>query len=165
MQDHNGYIDVISGNNGTKFELYFPATRDSIPGRKLKIPINDLYGSGEMVLVVDDVKSQRDILCHMLETLKYKTKSVSGGNEAIEYLKEHSADILVLDMIMDPGINGRETYDRIKKIRPAQKAIIVSGFAETEDVKKTLDMGAGRFLKKPVILEELGLAVKEELGK
>jgi PAS domain S-box-containing protein len=165
MQDHNGYIDVVSGNGGTKFELYFPVTRDPIPGRNLKIPIKDLYGHGEMILVIDDVKSQRDILCHILETLKYKTKSVSGGEEAVEYLKEHSADILVLDMIMDPGINGRETYERLKKIHPAQKAIIVSGFAETEDVKKTQDMGAGRFLKKPVILEELGLAMQEELGK
>ncbi len=163
VQDHDGYIDVISDKDGTKFELYFPVTRESIPNKNSLIPIEDLYGHGEMILVIDDVKSQREILCHMLETLRYKTKSVSGGEEAIAYLKEQGVDLLLLDMIMDPGINGRDTYERIKKIHPEQKAIIVSGFAETDDVKETLRIGAGRYLKKPILLEELGLAVKEEL--
>jgi two-component system, cell cycle sensor histidine kinase and response regulator CckA len=72
---------------------------------------------------------------------------------------------LLLDMIMDPGMNGRETYEKVKKIHPEQKAIIVSGFAETEQVQETLRMGAGGFLKKPLILEDLGVAVKKELGK
>ncbi len=165
VQDHDGYIDVISGKDGTKFELYFPVTRESIPNKNSSIPIEDLYGHGEMILVIDDVKNQREILCHMLETLRYKTKAVSGGEEAIDYLKDHSVDLLLLDMIMDPGINGRETYERIKKIHPKQKAVIVSGFAETDDVKETLKLGAGRYIKKPIILEELGLAVKEELEK
>jgi two-component system, cell cycle sensor histidine kinase and response regulator CckA len=66
---------------------------------------------------------------------------------------------------MDPGINGLETYERIKKIHPRQKALIVSGFAETEIVKETQKMGAGQYLKKPFILEELALAVKEELTR
>ncbi|MBN2401365.1 MAG: response regulator [Spirochaetes bacterium] len=165
VQDHNGYIDMISRDNGTKFELYFPASRDAVADENSIIPIKNLYGHGELILVIDDVESQREIICRMLETLKYKTKSFPGGEEAISYLKEHSADMVVLDMIMDPGINGRETYERIRKIHPAQKAIIVSGFAETDDVMKTLAMGAGRFLKKPVIMEELGLAVKKELEK
>lgn len=53
--------------------------------------------------------------------------------------------------------------DLHKKIRPRQKAIIVSGFAETEQDRETLKSGAGRYLKKPLILEELGAALKEEL--
>ena len=67
--------------------------------------------------------------------------------------------------MMDPGINGRETYERIIKIHPEQKAIIISGFAETDEVKEAQRLGAGRYLKKPVILEKLGIAVKEELEK
>jgi PAS domain S-box-containing protein len=165
VQDHDGYIDVISGGDGTRFELYFPVTRDAIPNRRSLVSIEDLRGHGEMILVVDDVRSQREILCHMLETLRYEPKAVSGGEEAIDYLKEHSADLLLLDMIMDPGINGRDTYARVKKIHPEQKAIIVSGFAETDHVKEALKLGAGRYLKKPIILEELGRAVKEELEK
>ncbi len=68
-------------------------------------------------------------------------------------------------MIMDPGINGRETYERVIKIHPNQKAIIISGFAETDEVKKTQELGAGRYIKKPFKLEKIGLAIKEELEK
>ena len=165
VQDHEGYIDVISDKTGSRFELYFPITRYPVAEKSLSVPLEDLYGRGEMILVIDDVKSQREISCRMLEALRYKTKAVSGGEEAVEYLKEHSADLLLLDMIMDPGIDGRETYGRIKKIHPGQKAVIVSGFAETDQVKETMKLGAGRFIKKPLILEELGLAVKVELAK
>ena len=101
----------------------------------------------------------------MLDKLGYKTKAVSSGEEAVEYLKENTVDLLLLDMIMDPGINGRETYERIIKIHPKQKAIIVSGFAETDEVKEAQKLGAGKYIKKPVTLEKIGLAVKEELEK
>ena len=99
----------------------------------------------------------------MLDTLGYKTKAVSSGLEALAYLKENTIDLLLLDMIMDPGINGRETYERIIKIHPNQKAIIVSGFAETEEVKRTQKLGAGKYIKKPLTLEKIGLAIKDEL--
>lgn len=68
-------------------------------------------------------------------------------------------------MIMDPGINGLETYERIKKIDRHQKAIVVSGFAETGIVKQAQMLGAGKYIKKPVTLEKLARAVKEELEK
>ncbi len=165
VQDHKGYIDVTTDENGTTFELYFPITREKISGKDLAIPIKDFKGDGETILVVDDVESQRDISCKMLETLGYKTKAVSSGEEAVEYLKENTVDLIVLDMIMDPGINGRETYERIIKIHPNQKAIIVSGFAETDEVKKTQKLGAGKYIKKPLTLEKLGLDIKEELGR
>jgi PAS domain S-box-containing protein len=165
VQDHKGYIDVTSNKNGTTFELFFPITREKISRNELAIPLKDLKACGEKILVIDDVKSQRDISCQILETFGYKTSAVSSGEEAVEYLKKNSVDLILLDMIMDPGINGRETYDRIIKIHPGQKAIIVSGFAETEDVKETQKLGAGKFIKKPLTIEQIGLAVKEELEK
>jgi len=165
VQDHKGYIDVTSGENGTTFELYFPITRDEISDKDVSLPIKDYKGNQETILVVDDVESQQEISCKMLDKLCYKTKAVSSGEEAVEYLKENSVDLIVLDMIMDPGINGRETYKRIIEIHPKQKAIIVSGFAQTDEVKKAQKLGAGRYIKKPVTLEKIGLAVKEELGK
>ncbi len=64
---------------------------------------------------------------------------------------------------MDPGINGLETYKRILKITPNQKAIIASGFSETEDVKETLRLGAGLYIKKPYSFEKISRAVREEL--
>ncbi len=165
VQDHKGYIDVTSDEIGTSFELYFPITRDEISDKDMLLPIKDYKGNGETILVVDDVESQREISCKMLDTLGYKTKAVSSGEEAVEYLKENTLDLLLLDMIMDPGINGRETYKRIIKIHPNQKAIIVSGFAETDEVKEAQKLGVGKYLKKPFTLEKIGLAVKEELEK
>ena len=165
VQDHNGYINVISDKSGTKFELYFPITRDEIPGKDLSIPIDDLKGNGEMILVVDDVESQREISCKMLDTLGYKTAAVSSGEEAVDYLKEHTVDLVLLDMILNSGIDGCETYERMIKIHPNQKAIIVSGYAETDQVKVAQNLGAGKYIKKPLTLDKLGMGVKEELEK
>ncbi len=71
VQDLNGYLNVISDENGTTFELYFPITRDEVSDKDLSIPIKDYKGDGETILVVDDVESQREIACKMLETLGY----------------------------------------------------------------------------------------------
>jgi PAS domain S-box-containing protein len=165
IQDHKGYINVSTGRSGTTFELYFPITREDILDSDLSSPIDDYKGNGETILVIDDVESQRRISCMMLSTLGYKAQAVSSGEEAVEYLKKYKADLLLLDMIMDPGINGCETYKRIVEIHPDQKAIIVSGFAETNDVKETQRLGAGKFIKKPLTLKEIGLAIREELMK
>ena len=165
VQDHKGYIDVTTDEKGTTFELYFPITREAMSDKDLSIPIKDYKGDGETILVVDDVKSQREISCKMLDTLGYKAKAVSSGEEAVEYLKEHTVDLILLDMIMDPGMNGRKTYEQIIKIHPNQKATIASGFAETDDVKEAQKLGAGQYIKKPYTIEKIGLAVKEELDR
>ena len=164
VQNHEGYIDVTTDENGTTFELYFPITREEISDKPLPRSIRDYKGAGETVLVIDDVESQREISCKMLETLGYKSKSVSSGEEALEYLQHHRVDLLLLDMIMDPGMDGHETYKQIIEIHPGQKALLVSGFAETDAVKKTQTLGAGQYLKKPLTLEKMGLAVKEALA-
>jgi two-component system, cell cycle sensor histidine kinase and response regulator CckA len=127
--------------------------------------MEDYRGKGEMILIVDDVKNQREITRNMLDALGYRSYAVSSGIEAVEYLKEHRVDLILLDMIMTPGINGRETYERIMEIHPRQKAVIVSGLAETDEVKKTQRLGAGKYVKKPLRLQEIGLAIKEELEK
>ncbi len=88
-----------------------------------------------------------------------------SGEEAIYYALHHDIDLIILDMIMDPGINGRETYEKILAIKPKQSAIIASGFAENEEVKKVLKLGAFSFLRKPYTTNSLGKAVKEALGQ
>ncbi len=163
--DHKGYIDVNTGDDGTTFELYFPMTRDELIDKTLTVSIDEYQGKGERILVVDDVESQRDLACKMLEMLGYQTNSVPSGEKAIEYLQNASVDLILLDMIMDPGMNGRQTYEEIIKIHSTQKAVIVSGFAVTEDVEATQRLGAGQYIKKPYSLEMLGVAIKAELEK
>jgi len=166
VKDHNGYIDVQSKEGeGASFTLYFPATRKKRAKDESLLPIEEYMGKGESVLVVDDVEEQRDIATGMLKKLGYSVTSASSGEEAVEYLKNTSTDLIVLDMIMEPGINGRETYERIIDLHPNQKAIIASGFSETEDVKAAQELGAGQYIKKPYSLEKIGIAVRDELKK
>jgi DNA-binding NtrC family response regulator len=99
----------------------------------------------------------------MLIKLGYNAEAVSSGEEAIEYLKEHPVDLIVFDMVMLKGINGRETYEQIIKIRPGQKAVIASGYAKTKEVDTAQELGAGKYIKKPYTLAKVGLAVKEKL--
>ncbi len=80
-------------------------------------------------------------------------------------MQNNTADLLILDMIMDPGIDGLEAYKRILKVRPGQKAIIASGFSETPRVKEALKLGAGAYIKKPYQIEKIGIAVTCELEK
>jgi len=68
-------------------------------------------------------------------------------------------------MIMNPGIDGLETYRQIREINPKQKAIIASGFSETERVKEAYKLGVGQYIKKPYTLEKIGIAVRNELNK
>ena len=71
----------------------------------------------------------------------------------------------LLDMIMEPGIDGLDTYRQILEQHPCQNAIITSGYSETNRVKKAQGLGAEIYLKKPYSLEKLGMAVKSELEK
>ena len=99
------------------------------------------------------------------EVLGYKAKTVSSGEVALDCLKNGDRfDLLVLDMIMVPGMDGLETYKKILEINPKQKAIIASGFSETERVKETQKIGAGTYLRKPYTLKKLAVAVHGELS-
>ncbi len=166
VKDHKGFIDVQSSlGKGTTFTIYFPITRKEMETHKDAIKIEDYMGNGESILVVDDVQSQREIATSMLNKIGYNAESVASGEEAIDYLKGKPIDLLLLDMIMDPGINGLETFERIRKINPEQKAVIASGFSDPDQVKEAQRIGARAYLKKPYSLEHIGLAVRAELGK
>ena len=166
VKDHKGYINVQSTEGrGTLFELYLPLVRDEVTQQERVESFDNFKGNKESILVVDDIKTQREIAASMLDKLNYAVSTVSNGKEAIQFIKDKYPSLVVLDMIMDPGIDGLDTFRRIKEIRPAQKAIIVSGFAETGRVKKAQNLGAGKYIKKPYTINKIGKAIKEELSK
>lgn len=163
VEDHKGYITVKSTQGeGTRFFLYFPASHEELSiHADHYFSFDDLKGQGQSILVVDDVVEQKEAAALMLEQLGYTVHAVSSGEEAVEYVKKQPVDLLVLDMIMDPGINGLETFKQIIKLYPHQKALIVSGYSETRDAKEVEHLAHGRFLKKPFGLQQIGNAVKE----
>ena len=166
VKDHYGYINVQSEEGkGSTFTLYFPVAREELSAENVAVSISEYMGKGELILIVDDVKGQRDLAEEMLKKLNYSVTSASSGEETIAYLKEHQADLMVLDMIMDPGMDGLDTYRSVLEICPQQKAIIVSGFSESERVIAAQALGAGAYVRKPYVIEKLGLAVRKELDR
>ena len=165
VKDHDGYINVQSREGeGTTFAIYLPVSREETAS-SLPVPVSAYKGEGEAILVVDDVQEQRDLAVAMLEKLGYRAEAVASGEEALTYLKEKRVNLVVLDMIMDHGMDGLDTYRAILEIRPGQRAVIVSGFAETERVQKARELGAGPYVKKPYIRERIGMAIRGELDR
>jgi PAS domain S-box-containing protein len=165
VNDHNGYI-VIDQNvdKGTSITLYFPVTRTGLKQSHGEFSIEVFMGHGEKIVVVDDVAEQLEIAEDILTQLGYTVITHQSGEDAVAYLKHNTADLLILDMIMDPGMDGLETYREVRKLHPHQKAIIASGYAETKRVHAAQEAGAGAYVKKPYTIEAIAAAVKNALN-
>lgn len=162
VRDHSGFVDLKTKvGDGTSFFIYFPITREAIKGETPGVAI----GGTETILVIDDDEIQRDVSGRLLTKLGYHVTTVESGEAAIEFLKANPHDLLLLDMVMPPGINGTETYRRALEICSEQKAIIVSGFSESEQVSLAQRLGAGGFVKKPLTQHSIAAAVRNELDK
>ena len=166
VQDLGGAIDLRSAaGKGTDIRLYFPATGKLMDKVADRTPAAAYHGNGESILIIDDVQEQREVGTKILDQLGYTVDSAASGEDAVARLQENRFDLLILDMIMEPGIDGLETYRRILAINPNQKAIITSGYAETSRVKEAKRLGVGGYLRKPYSVDELGRAIKRELGR
>ena len=164
VKDHKGYINVESAEGrGSVFSLFFPVTRRELAVERHSESIGACHGKGESILLVDDAKDQREIASALLTQIGYSVTAVSSGEDAISHITDNRVDLIVLDMIMDPGMDGLDTYRKILEIRPGQKAIIASGFSETNRVREAQRLGAGAYVQKPYTLIKLGMAVKREM--
>lgn len=114
---------------------------------------------------MDDDKEQLEITRNILKKLGYQVDVAASGEEAVESISRKKPDLVILDMIMEPGIDGLETYKRILRICSPQKAVIVSGFSETESVREAMNLGVGSYIRKPFGLYELARTVWTELHK
>jgi CheY-like chemotaxis protein len=155
IQDHKGYINVKSSEDGTIFEVYFPVTRQPIEDVTTEENIRDCKSNGETILIIDDSKEQIEITSHMLDHFGYETKGVRSGEEGVKHLKNNHVDLVILDMIMPGGMNGYETYLELKKVKPDVKVILASGHAETILINKALKAGVINYLKKPYRVSEI----------
>lgn len=168
VQDHGGHITISSApGTSTTIRLIFPACRDIHEQTKDLPPAQeDLLGNRESVLVVDDSVQQRQIAQALLEALNYRVHTADSGEHALELLQHEGLqpEIIILDMIMEPGLDGLETFRLIRNLVPNQKVIIASGYSETARVKETLRLGALMYIKKPYLLKTIGSALRQCLG-
>lgn len=163
MDDHNGEVSVTSDSSGTTFTLLFPTTSNLLSDKEETFEIDHLKGNQETILIIDDEPQLREIARQQLTLLGYTCITVESGEAAIDYLKENTVDVMLLDMLMEPGLNGRETYEEVSRFHPGQKAIIASGYSESKEVELALQKGVGEFVKKPYSLRQLGTAIKKIL--
>ncbi len=163
VQDHDGDVTLKSDSTGTTFSLFFPATRAKPEQAIQEATTVNYFGHGERILVIDDEALQRDIACQLLSSLGYNTKSCASGEEAVFLIEKESFDLVLLDMLMEPGINGRQCFEQMRAHKPDLKAIIVSGFSKSDEVKKALRQGASSFIRKPYTLHQLGEAINNIL--
>ena len=162
IKDHNGYVDIRSEiDRGSDFIVYLPVV--GIVSSEEENAVVDIRGS-EKILVVDDVEEQRELAATILSSLGYHVDVAADGRTAVEHLKDSSVDVVVLDMIMEDDFDGLDTYREIIKRRPDQKAIIASGFSETDRVKEAEKLGVGKYIRKPYNMQILGKAIREVLA-
>ncbi len=166
VKDHGGQIQINSElDKGTEIKIYFPATREPIEVDAVTNITPFVQGCGEKILVVDDIKEQRQIAVDMLTHIGYQVDAVASGEEALLYIEGHDCDLIVLDMIMDPGMDGLETYQRIIEKRPGQRAIIASGYSETDTIKQVQMLGAGQCVRKPYMIDTIARIIRQELDR
>jgi two-component system nitrogen regulation response regulator NtrX len=117
-----------------------------------------------IVLIVDDEGSIRESLSEIFKDEGYYVLTSSSGEEAIETVKEQSPDLIFLDIWLS-GIDGIQTLEEIKGLKPDLPIIMISGHGNIELAVKATRIGAYDFLEKPLSLERVLLAAKRALEK
>lgn len=158
-----GFITVDSEpGEGATFNIFLPASeKDTV---KEKRRFSELLQGSETVLFVDDEESIIDIGTRMLERLGYSVLSTGSGDEAVKIFREKGPliDMVILDMIM-PEMNGKKTFEELKKIDPEIKVLLSSGYSLDGQAREILDRGCSGFIQKPFNLKELSLKIRETL--
>jgi len=164
IKNHNGIIRVYSEiNHGTTFNIYLPAS-DLDEAREIKISTEMVKGS-EAILLVDDEEGTIQVEELMLKELGYQVIPALSGKQAVELYREKMVDLdlVALDMIM-PEMNGRDTYDALKKINPDVKVLLVSGYSLNKQIEELMDKGCNGFIQKPFDIIQLSQKLREVLG-
>jgi len=117
------------------------------------------------VLLIDDEKELVTTLSERLDLRGIDNDWATSGEAGLDLVKRGAYDWVVVDLKM-PGLGGLETVKAIKQEQPAAHVIILTGHSSAEDLENAMDMGADRYLVKPVDLEDLlavmGQPAKEE---
>jgi CheY-like chemotaxis protein len=157
-----GYIWVDSApGEGTTFRLCFPAV-GAAPGRDVGQPAPAARGSGETILVVEDEESVRTLAVRVLRERGYRVLSAEHGRTALAQLVEERIDLLVTDIVM-PEMGGRELVERARVERPELAVLLISGYTDSDALRRGVAELGLPFLQKPFAPESLARRVRELL--
>lgn len=165
IKAHGGYIDFESAlGRGTTFSIFLPATEKQFVRASDERKRNIREGNGT-ILMVDDEERVLCVCGDLVRSLGYKVLEARGGREALDLYKgsKEEVDLVILDMVM-PDMNGRETYEHMKRINPGQKILLCSGYSPDSHVKEMLNRGCDGFIQKPYDLTELSGKIRRILN-
>ena len=163
IKNHNGIIRVYSEiGNGTTFNIYLPASDDKV-ATEIKVSSELLKGQ-EKILLVDDEQGTIQVEELMLKELGYSVMPALSGLEAVQLYKENhfNLDLVALDMIM-PAMNGKDTYEQLKRINPKVKVLLVSGYSLNKQIEELMGKGCNGFIQKPFDIVQLSQKIREVL--
>lgn len=163
VQDHRGRIEVDSApGKGCLISVRLPASPDLLPAPQESKEIS--LGSGQHLLVVDDLPEQLEIATLMLQSLGYRVSAVTSGEEALSQLSFLNPDLVLLDMIMGKEkMDGLDCFLHMRTLMPELKVLLVTGFSEGERIKEALALGALGYVKKPYTRDSIAKGIHEAL--
>jgi PAS domain S-box-containing protein len=163
IKSHGGFINVYSEvGRGTQFVFHLPVAESEENEALESAPIALPVGHGELILVVDDEESIREITKGTLEAFGYRVVLAGDGTEALALYAEHRGEIkAVLTDMMMPFMDGPSTIRALKKLNPQVKIIAASGLAAEAKVAEAASLGVHAFLPKPFTAERLLITLTE----
>ena len=162
VMESDGWVEATSDKLGTRFDVYLPAS-DTEPSPRSPGQTKQGNGGGETILLVDDEVEQNETMQKMLSSIGYKAFCATTSEQALGFLRSCRVDLVILDMIMENDLDGCQLYRQILDISPGQRALVVSGFSESQQVSEVRDLGITTILEKPVTLPVLSKAIRQTL--
>ncbi len=163
IKNHSGFISVFSEpGHGAVFNIYLPLSPKE---STLPVPKNDeIVNSSGTILLIDDEDIVLDVGKALLEKLGYQVIVAKGGQVAINKLRQHpdSIDLAILDLIM-PGLDGRQTYEKLHELMPKLPVILSSGYSINGQATEILQRGGKGFLQKPYNISQLSQKISDVL--